>query len=187
MPPNELVGFSKFWADYGTVAAFLMFFSAVGLVWFAFKVRTLIIQTETATELIAKLYQAHIDTRGEPLKMYDHHIKMQEMLNDIKVLMEAYQDNADIHYGDVKRLAGEEKWHNCPIDKCPNFPKILIAYQELIAKFEIFQVHAVESRDRANESLDRMADELFRLGQEVIAALRLQREAYHDSSSVKIL
>lgn len=101
------------------------------------------------------------------------------MLQDVKKQTESIEDmlqahipQCNEHFTDIDKMASLEQWQNCPMDKCSAISKILNTYQELKARFELFEVMATESRNRTQESLADISSELTELSKELIVSLR---------------
>lgn len=68
--------------------------------------------------------------------------------------VEKLQAAANIHFEDVSRIASDEHWKQCKVDKCPNLPGILAACKQ------------------TNDALSEIASQLRQLSIEMIATLR---------------
>jgi hypothetical protein len=82
-------------------------------------------------------------------------------LAQLQEIVTALQDNATTHYSDVERLASDEHWKNCQVDKCPNMPNI------------------ISNLKQNNERLTEIIEGLRGLTIEIIATLRTLRTNGH--------
>ena len=181
MSPDQLTGLAKFWADYGNAATGILVVACFGLIGGALWLKSWFGQLKGLTETISKIALSCLDSEGHPVRQQEYHARIRELLVEMKTLIEIHERATNEHFDDVKRLSDDEHWKNCPVDKCPNFGKILAAYQEMVAKFEVYEVRSVENRTRTNETLDELTKELMALGREIIATLRSQREPHRDT------
>lgn len=181
MPPDQLAGLGKFYADYAGFATFVLLMACLAFLFLIVWGRRFINQLKQAVESIDTLVKTHTDEKGNiVVSHYAAYAATREMLVEIKTLLECFTDDAKEHYSDVARLTDEEHWKNCPVDKCPHLPKsfahIFEKIQGFIARFETYEILSTESRNRTNEVLDKQAEELQSLAREIIATLRSVRD-----------
>jgi hypothetical protein len=180
---HEITAFEHFMRTHGVLAAGLLMAGAVGLVflthWF-WKTGKRMTEAVAKVDLIA---QALTDNEGAPVSHHEHLQMIRDTIIEVRSALQVQTQAAFKHYEDVERLTDEEHWKNCPVDKCPNFPRLLGQYGELVGKFEglasrleMFEVNSSEMRNRNNEILDNLAKELSSLGREVIATLRVAQK-----------
>lgn len=181
---GEIETFLNFWMAYGSIAVMALIVLAFAGVWFTAKwLRKTVGHFDRGMGILNGLIEAHTDKQGHIIKLYEYNSNYLKVLTELETLTRTHFSEANRHYEDVKKLANDEHWKNCPIDKCPNFPKILLGYQGLISKFEIFQINAIEVRENMLRSMEEMAASLSRLTEEasntnleIIALLRTFRE-----------
>lgn len=76
------------------------------------------------------------------------------LVSRVYAILDALQKKADDHYADVERLASEDHWKNCNVDKCPNLPTLLASMKQ------------------TNDTLSEIVTLLRQLIIEIIATLR---------------
>ena len=175
LTPHELVGFGKFWAEYGAIAGVIVLLAFAALAFFIHYFHTTLTRFNSATKLIEKIAKAHLNSEGEPIRHHEYHATIRDLAIEIKTLVESHDSQALRHYDDVQRLSSEEHWKNCNVDKCPNLQTLLFNFANMVQRFEVFEVAATADRKRTYESLDVLAAELQALGREIIATLRAVR------------
>ena len=80
-----------------------------------------------------------------------------ESLTRLSETLDELHEKANVHYSDVQRLASDEHWKNCQVDKCPNLPNLLASCMQ------------------SNETLTELATLFRQLSLEMIATLRTAR------------
>jgi len=175
LTPHELVGFGKFWAEYGGVAAVIVLLAFVAVLFLLRYFHATLKRLNTAADLIEKIAISHMTADGEPIRHFEQYATFRDLVVETKTLLQEHDDNAQRHYGDVERLSSDDHWKNCNVDKCPNLKNLLMTFANMVQRFEVFEVAATADRKRTYESLDVLAHELQALGREFIATLRAAR------------
>lgn len=78
-----------------------------------------------------------------------------------------HAEQADRHYKDVERLAGDEHWKNCDINKCVHFQQIFTKLDKVQERFDQFDRRAEETRSNTTISLEGLRDGQRDLGRDL--------------------
>jgi len=104
-----------------------------------------------------------------------HFIMLQDVkkqTEDIEDMLQQHIPQCREHFIDIDKLSSLEPYQNCPIEKCLALSKINNTYNDLKSRFELFEVMATESRNRTQESLANISQELTELSKELVVSLR---------------
>jgi hypothetical protein len=121
-----------------------------------------------------------LDTIHESsLASTDKRIIRREELLDLLQTMSARDDAFAEHIKDTKKLASEEVWKHCPIDRCPNLSKIVNFLSEISTEIKTFTTSASQVRDQTQSTIINISSRIDRfidgLGQEFLISLRSRR------------
>lgn len=171
---GELIGIIRFIESYGSAVLFILFVLAgLGTTYVVIKIKKIIEDFNHMVSTLMMLHVAHKDPDGNLIILHGHHerskariLSIKETLEDFTKMAKEHFDLALKHYEDVERLSSDEHWKNCPVDKCPNFTKLLLTHQESTA-----------IQDRLVDDVERMSEAQSALALEMIAVLRMEKEA----------
>lgn len=78
-----------------------------------------------------------------------------------------HAEQADKHYKDVERVASDEHWKNCDINKCIHFQQIFNKMDKIQERFDQFDQRANETRANTVTSLDGLREGQKELGRDL--------------------
>ena len=123
-------------------------------------------------KLLIKVEKMLSEDHGNPQV---HYVLLSDIKKDVDSLIETLDGHiplCDEHFQDIDKIASLEPFQHCPVESCVVFQRVQGGYKDLQARLEIFEVEAVNARQRTVELLEKVYGESVRLGGEVVLALR---------------
>lgn len=91
-------------------------------------------------------------------------------------IVKAFNDSQMDHILDTKKMADEELWKHCPVERCPNIQKVINFLEQISREIKEFSDTAKESRGATQASISDVSAKIdtfiHNLGGEFIATLR---------------
>ena len=85
-------------------------------------------------------------------------------------MCEGFNEHAKLasnHYKDVERIASDEHWKTCDINKCIHFQQIFNKIEKIQERFDQFDKRAEEARSNTNTSLEGLREGQKDLGRDL--------------------
>jgi hypothetical protein len=127
--------------------------------------------------LIAPKFSALLESHDAALKKID---SMEGTTKEVHSLMLTLTDGYENHIEDTKRMADEELWKHCPIERCPNLQKVITFLETINRELKDFAESAKESKSATQDSIVEVSSKIDNfingLGSEFIATLRDMRK-----------
>jgi hypothetical protein len=132
-------------------------------------------QTQTWRGLINKA-DANLDFLGGTSKNKDGSIySLQERLESINIIKSNLDELTELcqeHFNTTDKIASQEHWKNCPIEKCPNLHVLLYEVKELTSQMKEFKTQTEEYRSKNDISINSLVSRIDAMLIEVIAFLK---------------
>ncbi|MBI4962511.1 MAG: hypothetical protein HY913_04480 [Desulfomonile tiedjei] len=102
--------------------------------------------------------------------------EMRQAVQEIREINQKFDDVFMCHVEDTKRLADEEIWKHCPIERCPNLSQVLTFLEQVNRELKEFATEAQESRVQTRSSISDISTRIDKfidgLGSEILITIR---------------
>lgn len=156
----------------------LTVFATIGLLLLLSTIKRLTLQLQTITATIESIGKAVTTKDGDP-------VFNPKSLDDLKKELEiihkdflSHKQEAANHYQDVSRLAGEEMWKHCDVQRCSHLQGLGNKFERILERLDSFDRRAEESRSSTiltlqslNQEQKDLGSELSRLAKSIIEVL----------------
>lgn len=109
----------------------------------------------------------------------EQNTETQARIEKVENLLEGHIPLCNEHFADIDKMYDQDTWKRCPIENCIAFQRIANTYGDLKSRLELFEVEAVNARNRTAENLKDMSvgitktsNELSALATEIIGIFR---------------
>lgn len=125
------------------------------------------------TRKLSSLFESH----GTAVQKID---SIERRSKEIYALVQSFSDNYQDHIYDTKRMADEELWKHCPVERCPNLQKVINFLEQISRELKDFADSAKDSRSTTQASITDVSEKIDKfingLGSEFIMTLRDMRK-----------
>lgn len=153
--------------DYGAFAVLLFISAALGVLFIFRYINQFSDQLKKMSDTVDIMGKAIVNEKGNPIATYDVLSSIKQELSLLRDDFEEHSTSAADHYKDVERIAGDEHWKNCSIDKCPLMSNIFVKLDKVLDRFDQFDKLAEDSRKNTSASLDSISKGMRDLSKEL--------------------
>lgn len=156
----------------------LTVFATIGLLLLLSSIKRLTRQLQTIVSTVDAIGKAVITKEGIPA--FDRRT-FDEMKQQLDVVHKDFLDHkreAAEHYADVERLASDDMWKQCDVQKCGHLQSVGNKLERVLERFDTFDRRAEETRSNTlltlqslNQSLKELGFELSNIAKTIIQVL----------------
>ena len=156
----------------------LTVFATIGLLLLLSTIKRLTLQLQMIATTIESIGKAVVTKDGDPVfnqKLFD---ELKKEIETIHKDFLSHKQEAASHYQDVNRLAGEDMWKHCDVQRCSHLQGIGNKLERIMERLDSFDRRADETRSGTlltlqslNQEQKDLGSELSRLAKSIIEVL----------------
>jgi hypothetical protein len=110
-------------------------------------------QLDEVVKTVILIGEATLDDKGRPLMDYKSIDGLKQAVIDVKHTIDEHSTKTLRHFDDVARVADEDKFKNCDVQKCIQISNLNHSFDRVLDRFDQFDKRAADSRNQTNLSL----------------------------------
>ena len=145
----------------------LSVFATIGLLLLLSSIKRLTLQLQTIVSTVDAIGKAVITREGTPAFDRRTFDEMKQQLENVHKDFLDHKHEAAEHYSDVERLANDDMWKRCDVQKCSHLQATENKLERVFERFDSFDRRADESRSSTSLSLQSLNQSQKDLGFEL--------------------
>ena len=131
----------------------LALLALLGIVLGMNRLKAFSVQLEELFSVIRQIGQATLDDKGKPLLDYHTIDETRRLIAETRDDLTDHSIRSLKHFDDIARVADEDKYRNCDIQRCVHFQSVIHKIERILDRFDQFDRRAEENRTTTSTSL----------------------------------